>query len=126
MNRSVLNSYIFISISVILAIIIISVLIYVFLSIKNNKELIEPKKQKSKEEKNTKMTKNKFKVNSNALKFKNFDESKDFKIENVVNDDDMSLFEEFDKVSQATEEKLTAYNKKNEVKKSFKDFRRLK
>ena len=126
MNRSVLNNYIFIGISAILAVIIISVIIYVILTIKNNKQIAESKNPKGKEEENGKKHNNKFKINSNALKFKNFDDSKDFKIENIVNDNDLGFLDEIEEIYKESEEKLKAYNKKNEVKKSFKDFRKLK
>ncbi len=126
MNRSVLNNYIFIGISAILAVIIISVIIYVILTIKNNKQIAESKNPKGKEEENGKKHKNKFKINSKALKFKNFDDSKDFKIENIVNDNDLGFLDEIEEIYKESEEKLKAYNKKNEVKKSFKDFRKLK
>lgn len=126
MNRSVLNNYIFIGISAILAVIIISVIIYVILTIKNNKQIAESKNPKGKEEENGKKYNNKFKINSNALKFKNFDDSKDFKIENIVNDNDLGFLDEIEEIYKESEEKLKAYNKKNEVKKSFKDFRKLK
>lgn len=123
MNRSTLNNYILIGISVVLAIVIISVIIYVLLTIKNNKQIAKSKKPK--ENTPEKVEKSKFKVNSNALKFKTFDDSKDFKIENIVNDNNLD-FHEIEEVYKESEEKLKSYNKKDKVKKSFKDFRKLK
>lgn len=123
MNRSTLNNYILIGISAVLAIVIISVIIYVLLTIKNNKQIAKSKKPK--ENTPEKVKKSKFKVNSNALKFKTFDDSKDFKIENIVNDNNLD-FDEIEEVYKESEEKLKSYNKKDKVKKSFKDFRKLK
>lgn len=123
MNRSTLNNYILIGISAVLAIVIISVIIYVLLTIKNNKQIAKSKKPK--ENTPEKVKKSKFKVNSNALKFKTFDDSKDFKIENIVNDNNLD-FHEIEEVYKESEEKLKSYNKKDKVKKSFKDFRKLK
>ena len=125
MNRSTLNNYILIGISAVLAIVIISVIIYVLLTIKNNKQIAKSKKPKGKENTLEKVKKSKFKVNSNALKFKTFDDSKDFKIENIVNDNNLD-FHEIEEVYKESEEKLKSYNKKDKVKKSFKDFRKLK
>jgi predicted membrane protein len=125
MNRSTLNNYILIGISAVLAIVIISVIIYVLLTIKNNKQIAKSKTSKGKENTPEKAKKSKFKVNSNALKFKTFDDSKDFKIENIVNDNNLD-FHEIEEVYKESEEKLKSYNKKDKVKKSFKDFRKLK
>ena len=125
MNRSTLNNYILIGISAVLAIVIISVIIYVLLTIKNNKQIAKSKNPKGKENTLEKVKKSKFKVNSNALKFKTFDDSKDFKIENIVNDNNLD-FHEIEEVYKESEEKLKSYNKKDKVKKSFKDFRKLK
>lgn len=125
MNRSTLNNYILIGISAVLAIVIISVIIYVLLTIKNNKQIAKIKKPEGKENTPEKVKKSKFKVNSNALKFKNFDDSKDFKIENIVNDNNLDFYK-IEEVYKESEEKLKSYNKKDKVKKSFKDFRKLK
>lgn len=125
MNRSTLNNYILIGISAVLAIVIISVIIYVLLTIKNNKQIAKSKNPKGKENTLEKVKKSKFKVNSNALKFKTFDDSKDFKIENIVNDNNLDFYE-IEEVYKESEEKLKSYNKKDKVKKSFKDFRKLK
>lgn len=125
MNRSTLNNYILIGISAVLAIVIISVIIYVLLTIKNNKQIAKSKDPKGKENTLEKVKKSKFKVNSNALKFKTFDDSKDFKIENIVNDNNLDFYE-IEEVYKESEEKLKSYNKKDKVKKSFKDFRKLK
>ena len=125
MNRSTLNNYILIGISAVLAIVIISVIIYVLLTIKNNKQIAKSKTSKGKENTSEKEKKSKFKVNSNALKFKTFDDSKDFKIENIVNDNNLD-FHEIEEAYKESEEKLKSYNKKDKVKKSFKDFRKLK
>lgn len=125
MNRSTLNNYILIGISAVLAIVIISVIIYVLLTIKNNKQIAKSKNPRGKENTLEKVKKSKFKVNSNALKFKTFDDSKDFKIENIVNDNNLDFYE-IEEVYKESEEKLKSYNKKDKVKKSFKDFRKLK
>lgn len=125
MNRSTLNNYILIGISAVLAIVIISVIIYVLLTIKNNKQIAKSKNPKGKENTLKKVKKSKFKVNSNALKFKTFDDRKDFKIENIVNDNNLDFYE-IEEVYKESEEKLKSYNKKDKVKKSFKDFRKLK
>lgn len=125
MSRSELNNMILMCLSAIIFLIVVSVLFYLFKTIRHNKnvDLSSGKLSIDKSNKKPEEKKSAFKLDKVSLKFKELPDN-ELIVENPIDDHNLNFFDDFEE-REYEDFHITPEGKVTNIKKSFKDFRKL-